>query len=96
MTIDRKKPGVAFWATVLVVVVLVAYPLTFGPACWLTHRGYVNSTTSGRLYRPILGLCVQKQTRLSAALRWYALLDTSAHDYMDTPDGVMDSMFFGK
>ena len=32
---DRKKPGVAFWATVIVVVVLVAYPLSFGPACWL-------------------------------------------------------------
>jgi hypothetical protein len=31
---DRKKPGVAFWATVVVVVGLVAYPLSFGPACW--------------------------------------------------------------
>jgi hypothetical protein len=31
---DRKKPGVAFWSTVVVVVVLVAYPLSFGPACW--------------------------------------------------------------
>jgi hypothetical protein len=29
---DRKKPGVAFWATVVVVVLLVAYPLSFGPA----------------------------------------------------------------
>jgi hypothetical protein len=33
-----KKPGVAFWATVVVVVVLVAYPLSFGPACWITSR----------------------------------------------------------
>jgi hypothetical protein len=31
---SRKNPGVAFWATVVVVVVLVAYPLSFGPACW--------------------------------------------------------------
>ena len=30
----RKKPGVAFWATVIVVAVLLAYPLSFGPACW--------------------------------------------------------------
>jgi len=29
----RKKPGVAFWATVVMVVVLVLYPLSFGPAC---------------------------------------------------------------
>jgi hypothetical protein len=27
---DRKKPGVAFWATVVVVVVLVGYPLSMG------------------------------------------------------------------
>jgi len=32
MTSDRNKPGVLFWATVVVVVVLVAYPLSFGPA----------------------------------------------------------------
>ena len=30
----RKKPGVGFWATVVVVVALVGYPLSFGPACW--------------------------------------------------------------
>jgi len=29
---QKKKPGVAFWATVVVVVALVAYPLSFGPA----------------------------------------------------------------
>jgi hypothetical protein len=32
MTPSRKKPGVAFWATVVVVVALVAYPLSWGPA----------------------------------------------------------------
>src|SRR5262245_29364126 len=39
---DRNKPGVAFWATVVVVVVLVAYPLSFGPACWITSRVYAS------------------------------------------------------
>jgi hypothetical protein len=37
MTPSRKKPGVAFWATV-VVAALIAYPVSFGPACWLTSR----------------------------------------------------------
>jgi len=32
---SRKKPGVAFWATVVVVVALVAYPLAWGPWLWL-------------------------------------------------------------
>src|SRR5262245_39298602 len=43
---SRKKPGVAFWATVVVVVVLVvliAYPLAYGP--WI---GY-----SDKLPKPI-------------------------------------------
>ena len=37
MTSSRKKPGVAFWATVVLVVVL-AYPLSQGPAGWLITR----------------------------------------------------------
>ena len=36
---DRKKPGVAFWATVVVVVALVAgYPLSYGLILSLHHR----------------------------------------------------------
>ena len=34
MTSGCKKPGVAFWATV-VVAGLVLYVASFGPACWL-------------------------------------------------------------
>jgi hypothetical protein len=37
MRSDRKKPDVAFWVTVVVVVVL-ALPISFGPACWITSR----------------------------------------------------------
>jgi hypothetical protein len=39
---SRKKPGVAFWATVGVVVcaLIVAYPLSWGPALWLQVSGY--------------------------------------------------------
>ena len=35
---ERKKSGVAFWAAVVLVVLLVGYPLSFGPACWITSR----------------------------------------------------------
>ena len=35
---DRKKPGVAFWATVVLVMVLVGYPLSIGPAVWLAVK----------------------------------------------------------
>jgi hypothetical protein len=38
MTPDRKKPGVAFWATVVVVVVLLIYPAMWGPLWWAHVR----------------------------------------------------------
>jgi hypothetical protein len=53
---DRKKPGVAFWATVVVVVVLVAYPLSFGLACWIVSRAG-GETAIERTYRPIVWAC---------------------------------------
>jgi hypothetical protein len=37
MTSDRKKPGVAFWFAV-VMVVAIAYPLSMGPAWWMCHK----------------------------------------------------------
>src|SRR5262245_39415133 len=38
ITSDRKKPGVAFWATVTMVVLVVLYPLSIGPVIWLVDR----------------------------------------------------------
>jgi hypothetical protein len=38
MTSDHKKPGVAFWATVTLVVMLVAYPLSIGPVFWTCNQ----------------------------------------------------------
>jgi len=38
MTSDPKEPGMPFWATVVVVVVLVAYPLSVGPITGIAVR----------------------------------------------------------
>jgi hypothetical protein len=68
---NRKKPGVAFWATVVVVVVLVAYPLSFVPACWLVKRGTVPIRPAAIFYRPVVSLvldgpdCVQEWVTLN-------------------------------
>jgi hypothetical protein len=53
MTTDHKKPGLAFWATVVVVVVLVAYPLSFGPVCW-----WFSPQAAPQIYWPIGWLAV--------------------------------------
>ena len=56
MTEPRKKPGVAFWATV-VVVLLLAYPVSFGPATWLYDNGGIPASAEGALedfYEPVI------------------------------------------
>jgi hypothetical protein len=53
MSVNRKQPGVAFWATVVAVLVL-AYPISFGPACWLVDWGWLSSGFVSRAFRPIV------------------------------------------
>ncbi len=55
MSDERKKPGVAFWATVVAVVVLVVYPLSFAPAVWLVAHAAVPLEPTVTIYRPIRG-----------------------------------------
>ena len=80
---DRKKPGVAFWATVVLVVVLTLYVLSFGPACWITSRMNFGTSAIGVIYRPIvpamwwtgyastLGTILDQYSRLAAAPSWH-------------------------
>ena len=73
MTPDRKKPGVAFWATVTVVVALVGYPLSFGPACWLTSRTNAGASSIPVIYRPITRSAEASAT-IKSTVRWHARL----------------------
>ncbi len=76
MTPSRKKPSVAFWATVVVVVALVAYPLSFGPACWIASRRDNKIPRSSRIpefYWPIQTY-VPRCPGGRAAVAWYARL----------------------
>jgi hypothetical protein len=50
---DRKKPGTAFWATVVVVAALVGYPLSWGPAWWLVDLQVAPEKPIAILYRPV-------------------------------------------
>jgi hypothetical protein len=50
---SRKQPGVASWATAMVVVILVGNPLSFGPACWAVGRGFWKAEHAAVLYRPL-------------------------------------------
>ena len=70
---DRKKSGVAFWATVVVVVTL-AYPISFGPACWIGSR--IDVTDTGRtalmyFYYPLLRIAADGPAWPKAPLFWW-------------------------
>ena len=73
---DRKKPGVAFWATVVLVVVLVGYPLSFGPACWITSRRGTTPEVIYKIYRPVIYNWgrAPRSGSLWKAVHWYAQL----------------------
>jgi hypothetical protein len=34
----ERRPTAGFWIAVVVLTVLVGYPLSFGPACWISSR----------------------------------------------------------
>jgi hypothetical protein len=70
---DRKKPGMAFWATVALVVVLVAYPLSLGPATWLFNNGWLPGTAINWLYAPLAWIG-EKSEPFGNALEWYVML----------------------
>jgi hypothetical protein len=72
MTSDRKKPGVAFWATAVVVMLLVSYPLSIGPAhlieCSMNHPSVYRGMHA--VYRPIGLVCRRSELATRIACRY--------------------------
>ena len=69
---DRKKPSVTFWATVGLVAVLVGYPLSFGPACWIADRCEFFRAPTAKFYRPLLRVAWYGPDRIGIPLSWWA------------------------
>ena len=67
----RKKPGVAFWVTVTLFAVLVGYPLSFGPACWITSRLDEPHPIFNAVYSPLCsGACAVSESTWDALTRF--------------------------
>lgn len=76
MISSRKKPGMAFWATVVVVVVPM-YPVSFGPVRWLVARDKLprRATTPVNLFfRPLNWFHENAPEPVARSLEWYARL----------------------
>lgn len=79
MISNRMKPGAAFWATVVAVVVLVIYPLSLGPLTWLDYHGFMPEWSDGplrTLYAPLvwlgkIGVEGPGMNALGRAINWY-------------------------
>ncbi len=93
MAPDRKKPGVAFWTTVVVVGLLVGYPLSFGPACWVSSYLDDSGDIVSLIYRPIVWFWAYGAgDSLGKIIGWYVGLGTkngyyNLH-YLVPPPGV--------
>ena len=70
---DRKHPSAALWITVALLAVLVGYPLSIGPAIWLTARDYFRESTVQSFYMPVLWSAAQAEL-LEDGLVWWGTL----------------------
>jgi hypothetical protein len=77
MTAARQKPGVAFWATVVVVLALV-YPVSFGPACWISSHTGTAASMIPTAYKPIVATFGDAHANEPGAigewLMWYSMV----------------------
>jgi len=79
MSEPKKKPGVAFWATVLVVVGLV-YVLSIGPATWLHERRLLSNGAMTTLYAPHFGVYEHGPRPIRRASDWCLALWSKKSD----------------
>src|SRR5262245_54850723 len=70
---DDRKPGLMFWTTMMALVLLVGYPLSFGPACWITSRANVGASAIPVVYRPLTwAMSPDSHTKMNRVSTWYA------------------------
>src|SRR3977135_2084087 len=80
MSEDRKKSGAAMWCSVVLIVALIGYPLSFGPACWTVSRLNLGADAVCFIYRPMTWAIFRSQviaamfvpySELLAAPEWH-------------------------
>jgi len=85
MSADQKtKPTDGFWITVALLMALVAYPLSFGPACWIAARTDIDRWVLFKVIYWPLGRAIHSDMPGAASL-----LRAIARFGMPATDGVI-------
>jgi len=76
MTSNHKHPSAAFWATVAVVVTLIAYALSIGPTIWLRHQAWAkwiwpSYGALSYVYYPIFWMRENGPRPIHDLINWY-------------------------
>ena len=72
--IVSRRERWAKWTAVALAVVLVGYPLSFGPALWLVSNGNITLKEVRRVYRPIVMIRWHSPAWMTIAIDGYAKL----------------------
>jgi hypothetical protein len=76
---SRKHPSAAFWATVALVTVLVAYPLSFGPACWISSRIQPDGEFVSAVYHPLIRIWQNAPAPVERAITSFVMFGVSGN-----------------
>jgi hypothetical protein len=71
---NERKPTAGFWIAAALVVMLVGYPLSFGPVCWIVSRIDSCSSTVLCLYRPLDWLALESPSSVGKLLASFGQL----------------------
>lgn len=65
---------------VLAVAMLVAYPLSLGPACWLHEQGCISQSTLSLAFYPVFRVYENSPSRLQDSMDWYTAMWSTRSD----------------
>lgn len=74
---QRKKPGLAYSTTVVILALPILYIASFGPAYWLQSRMPTRQFTF--YHRPLWDMVTRGNGVIAHSLLWYANVGTRHH-----------------
>src|SRR5262249_46927798 len=74
---SERQPSAGFWITFVILAILVLYPLSLGPACWISSPAGTGGHAVSVIHRPIPWLLpprrvIFKPNQLEAGMRRYS------------------------